>query len=173
MKRRALTLTPGPGSSRSSWLRDPGHPRRTVPLASLAAGLMLAACSGPAPRLSVEDARYRPPLTAGGLGVAYFSVTAAADDTLIGLSSPQAERVEMHASLSRDGLSVMEKRDRVELPAGKRVDFRPGGLHLMVISPQPVDEAATISIQMTLKSGYSQSVPFAVTRGPDRTDASR
>lgn len=166
-------MTHSPAPARLRLRHDAGHGSRTARLSPLAAGLLLAACSGPAPRLSVEDARYRPPLTEGGMGVAYFSITSATDDKLIALSSPQAGRIDMHASVSKDGLAVMERRESVELPAGKRVDFRPGGLHLMVMSPQSVDKAATISIQMTLQSGYRQTIPFAVTRGPDRQDASR
>jgi copper(I)-binding protein len=133
----------------------------------LIAGLafMLAACGGAAPSLTVDDATYRAPLTDGGLGVAYFSITSSTADRITGVSSPQAERVEIHNSVSKDGLATMEKVDSVELPAGQAVAFAPRGLHLMIFSPQPVDGTATFPIQIEFQSGRNETFPFTQALG--------
>ena len=62
--------------------------------------LLLAACGGQTVSLTVDDATYRAPLTDGGLGVAYFSITSSTADRITGVSSPQAERVASRNSTS-------------------------------------------------------------------------
>ena len=84
---------------------------------------LLAACSGQPASLTVAGATYRAPLVDGAPGVAYFSITSAADDRIVGISSPDAQAIEIHASSSEGGISRMEKRDTIELPAGKTVTF--------------------------------------------------
>lgn len=123
--------------------------------------LVLTACGGTSVSLTVDDATYRAPLTDGGLGVAYFSITSSTADRITGVSSPQAERVEIHNSVSKDGLATMEKAEFVELPAGQTVAFAPRGLHLMIFSPQPVEPGATFPIQIAFQSGRNETFPFA------------
>jgi copper(I)-binding protein len=123
--------------------------------------LLLAACGGTTTSLTVDGATYRAPLTDGGLGVAYFSITSSTADRITGVSSPQAERVEIHNSVSKDGLATMEEAEFVELPAGQTVAFAPRGLHLMIFSPQPVEPGATFPIQIAFQSGRNETFPFA------------
>jgi copper(I)-binding protein len=123
---------------------------------------LAVACSGEqTPGLAVDNPEYRPPLVDGGTGVAYFSITSTVADRITGVSSPQAQAVEIHESTSAGGMAGMERRDVVELPAGKTVTFGPGGLHLMVIQPQQLAPVATFPIQITLGSGRVETVSFA------------
>jgi copper(I)-binding protein len=121
---------------------------------------LLAACSGQPASLTVAGATYRAPLVDGAPGVAYFSITSAADDRIVGISSPDAQAIEIHASSSEGGISRMEKRDTIELPAGKTVTFGEGGLHVMVFSPIPKQGNATFPIQITLESGRVETISF-------------
>lgn len=55
------------------------------------------------------------------------------DDALTGGSTPAADRVEVHRSdVDDEGRATMTEIDRVPVPAGSKVTFAPGGLHLMV-----------------------------------------
>jgi copper(I)-binding protein len=122
--------------------------------------LLLSACGGSTAGLTVQDAIYRAPLTDGSVGVAYFSITSSTADRITGVSSPQAERIEMHNTVTKDGLASMERADFVELPAGQTVTFAARGLHLMVFSPQAVAPDATFPIQIELESGHSETISF-------------
>lgn len=130
--------------------------------------LMLAACGGSTTSLTIADATYRAPLTDGGVGVAYFAITSSTADRITGVSSPQAERIEMHSSVTHDGMATMEKLDSVDLPAGQTVTFAPRGLHLMVFSPQPVEPGATFPIRIDLESGRNETISFAQAFGSGR-----
>lgn len=123
--------------------------------------LMLSACGRTTVGLTVEDAIYRAPLTDGGVGVAYFSITSSTADRITGVSSPQADRIEMHNTVTTDGLASMERLDSVELPAGQTVTFAARGLHLMVFSPQAVAPGATFPIQIKLESGRNETISFS------------
>lgn len=123
-----------------------------------ALALVLAGCGQGAPRIG--DAEYREPLGASGIGVAYFSVMSPAADAIVGVSSPQAERIEMHASVTEGTQTSMKRQERVDLPAGETVTFGPGGLHLMVFQPEPLQPGATFPIQIDLQSGRRETVRF-------------
>lgn len=68
---------------------------------------------------------------------------------LVGVSSTQADRVEMHQTVLRDGVARMVHQERLEIPAGGRTSLEPGGLHLMLIRPQ--NPRVGDQIPMTLK----------------------
>ena len=133
---------------------------RTVIAMALTA-LAVACSGGQIESLTIDDAQYRAPLVDGGTGVAYFLITSNTADRITGVSSPLAKTVEIHESTSTGGMAGMERRDAVELPAGKTVTFGPGGLHLMVIEPQRVAAPATFPIQITLESGRVETISFA------------
>lgn len=44
-------------------------------------------------------------------------------------------RVEIHTMRMDEGVMRMRKLDSLEIPAGERVELRPGGLHLMLMQP--------------------------------------
>ena len=67
-------------------------------------------------------------------GVGFLKLdNAGADDTLLAATAAVASRVELH-SMRMDG-DVMQMRqvDAIALPAGKTVELKPGGWHLMFI----------------------------------------
>jgi copper(I)-binding protein len=86
--------------------------------------------------VSVTAAWAQPSMPGAPAGAAYFTVinTGRAPLRLLGGSSPVAARVELHM-MSMDG-GVMRMRmlpQGIVIPAGGRVDFRPGGLHVMLV----------------------------------------
>ncbi len=120
--------------------------------------LGLAACGQGGASLQISDDQYRAPLGSTGIGVAYLSITSSSADRIVGVSSPQADRVEMHASVTSGDQVSMKQLHEVELPAGKIVQFAPNGMHLMIFGPKPVAEGATFPIQIELESGRTETV---------------
>jgi len=56
-------------------------------------------------------------------------------DRLLSAETPAAARVELHEHVHQDGLMKMQAVAEVAIPAGEKVQFAPGGLHLMLFSP--------------------------------------
>lgn len=133
--------------------------------AAFALSLGFAAC-GQRSGVTVEQAEFRPPLGASGIGVAYFTIRSARDDRILSVSSPQADSIEIHATVTNGNSVSMERLDSVEIPAGKTIVFEPGGMHLMVISPRLTAPEAPFPITIELQSGASPEVEFRQIAGP-------
>jgi hypothetical protein len=85
--------------------------------------------------LVVDHARTR--ATAGGQKVAagYLELRNRGKeaDRIIGASTPAAERIELHVVLMEGQVMKMREVKSFEVPAGGKIEFRPGGPHLMIM----------------------------------------
>ena len=57
------------------------------------------------------------------------------DIALVDAASPQFAHVEIHTMIMDEGVMRMRRLDELVIEAGKIVELRPGGLHLMLIEP--------------------------------------
>ena len=88
---------------------------------------------------------------------------------LIGASSPDYEMVMLHLSQVVDGVATMQHLDVVEIPVGGKAEFKPGGLHLMLMGPKkPLEEGGMVPIRLSFASGATLDVQAMVMAGaPD------
>lgn len=84
---------------------------------------------------------------------AFMTLTAKDGAQLVGISSPVAGVIEVH-EMKMDG-DVMKMRaveGGIELPAGKAVEFKPGGYHVMLMDLKtPLQKDTTIALTLLLK----------------------
>lgn len=81
----------------------------------------------------VKNAWSRPAPPGINVGVAYFAITNdGKNDRLIGVSSPVAERAELHMSMTEGAVMKMKHLDVVEVKHGQPVLFSPNGRHVML-----------------------------------------
>ena len=106
-----------------------------------------------------------PPLGSTGIGVGYFTIRSDKADRIVGISSPEADSIEIHASVTEGGNVSMQQLDGVDLPAGKTVKFESSGMHLMVFSPRVSGDALTFPITIELQSGATPTTRFRVITG--------
>lgn len=89
-----------------------------------------------------------PGATVGG---AYLTLQSAADDRLVGASSPVASKVQIH-EMTMDG-NVMRMREvagGLKLPAGQAVTLAPGGYHIMLVGLHaPLKKGETVRLHLT------------------------
>lgn len=100
--------------------------------------------------LSVEGA-YARAAAAGAASAAYLTVTTAgAPDRLIGVSSPAAKRVELHAhQVDAQGVASMRPVAAIEVAPGAPAVLEPGGLHVMMMGTvAAIGEGDTISLTL-------------------------
>ncbi len=109
-------------------------------------------------------ARATPP--AAKIGGGYFSIENAgsAPDRLIGGSTEAAARVEIHESSLSDGIMRMrEKADGIVVPAGEKVEFKPSGLHLMLVDlKSPLKQGDKVKATLVFERAGSVAVEFQV-----------
>lgn len=103
---------------------------RTFVLLSLWTTASSAAAEPP----TVADAWIRATPPGARTAAAYLTITStAADDRLLGATTPAAGAVEIHTHIVDAGLQRMVRLADLNLPAGEAIRLEPGGLHLMLI----------------------------------------
>lgn len=123
-----------------------------------ATAFLIAGCAQPSAPVTVSDPVYRPPLGAGSVGAAYFTIESASDDSVVSFSSPMAAAVEIHETVVENGRASMRPIGALELPARTPVALEPGGVHLMIIDPQPLEADQTFPLTIELESGVTLTV---------------
>jgi copper(I)-binding protein len=95
--------------------------------------LITAGCSRP-DQLSADKAWIRLPAAADRPAAAYFTLYGGPKDAqLIAVSSDVTVRGELHETATGPGgMMTMRALDRIPVPAGSEVAFRPGGKHVML-----------------------------------------
>lgn len=99
------------------------------------------------------------------IGAAYLTLTnrGTAPDRLIGARTEVAERVELHTTMTQDGMMQMRPLDSVALPSGQTVRFEPSGLHFMLVNLKaPLKEGAPFPLQLTFERAGTLEVQVAV-----------
>ncbi len=89
--------------------------------------------------------------------------TTGAAATLVGVQSPLFPHIMMHRTEIREGMARMMHQDTVDVPAGQRVCFEPGGLHLMMAAPdQPLRAGERVELELQFADGHSQRIQAPV-----------
>lgn len=120
----------------------------------LAFSLVLASMAAPAQTAAVKvDGAWARATVQGQKGTgAFMSLTAKDGAQLIGVSSPVAGVAEVH-EMKMDG-DVMKMRavPSLDLPAGKKVELKPGGYHVMLMDLKaPLAKDSTIPVTLLFK----------------------
>jgi periplasmic copper chaperone A len=102
----------------------------------------------------------------GRVGVVYLTITDhGAADRLTGVSSPVAEKAELHESLSEGGVAKMRPVTSLPVEQAKPVVLAPGGYHIMLMGlKQPLKQGDVFPI--TLSFANAGQVTAQVTVEP-------
>ena len=84
---------------------------------------------------------------------AFMSLTAKEGTTLIGVSSPIAGVAEVHEMKMEGDIMKMRAMPVLDLPAGKKVDLKPGGFHVMLMDLKaPLAKDSTVPMTLLFKN---------------------
>jgi len=83
---------------------------------------------------------------------AFVTLTSSEDAKVVGVASPAAAAVELHSSSMEGGVMRMRALDTLVLPAGKQVELKPGGTHVMLMGlARPVAAGDTFPLVFTIE----------------------
>jgi copper(I)-binding protein len=136
----------------------------------LTAALLAVACSpSPGPRPpSIEGAWIREAPPGASMTAGYMTVEnpGGKDIELIEVRSDDFESIELHVTVTEDGVARMRREDSVVVSAGGSVEFAPGGRHLMLFGQaRPLTEGDSVQLVIGLSDGTELRGTAAVVRG--------
>lgn len=85
---------------------------------------------------------------------AFMKITAKEDSRLVGVSSPVAGVAEVHEMKMEGDVMTMRALPALDLPAGKTVELRPGGYHVMLMDlKQALPAGSTVPLTLVFSDG--------------------
>lgn len=119
----------------------------------LLAAIMTLACSALyAQTVDVKDAWVRSTVPGQKGSGAFMKLTAKNGARLVGASSPVAGIAEVHEMKMEGDVMTMRALPVLDLPAGKTVELKPGGYHLMLMDlKQPLPKDSTVPLTLRFK----------------------
>ena len=103
--------------------------------------------------------------TPGGAqnGAAYVTLVSPTGDRLTGVSSPVAEKAELHQMTNDGGIMKMREVTAIELPPGTPVSLKPGGLHVMLMGlTHPLQPGQSVPMTLQFEKSGTREVDVAV-----------
>jgi len=122
--------------------------------------LSLPACQKREPVQKVTDVWIRLGAVDTAPAAAYFKVYGGPKaDKLLQISSDVNTRTELHESMQTGTMASMKPTGPVDIPAGGKVEFKPGGRHAMLFGMNPAIKPGTpVTLTFTFASGQEIEV---------------
>ncbi|NMG75540.1 copper chaperone PCu(A)C [Aromatoleum diolicum] len=119
----------------------------------LAAVLLSFAVSIPAlAEVKIEEPWVRATVAQQKATGAFMRITAPQDARLVSAKSPVAGKVEIHEMVLENDVMKMRPVAAVELPAGKPVELKPGGHHVMLLElKRPLSPGDDVPISLVVE----------------------
>jgi copper(I)-binding protein len=115
------------------------------------AALLLAALPVMA-QVTVKDPWVRATVSQQKATGAFMQITSAQDARLVEASSPVAGVVEVHEMTMEKDVMKMRAMKGLDLPAGKSVELKPGGYHVMLMDlKQQMKEGDTVPVTLVVE----------------------
>jgi copper(I)-binding protein len=113
----------------------------------------LCTISALAQNITVTDAWARATVQGQKATGAFMKITAKDNAKLVGVSSPVAGVAEVHEmKMDKDVMKMAALPNGLDLPAGKAVELKPGGYHVMLMDLKaPLAKDSTIPLTLTVQ----------------------
>ncbi|KQT43904.1 MULTISPECIES: copper chaperone PCu(A)C [unclassified Methylophilus] len=125
--------------------------------------------------LKVANAWVKPTVTGQPVGAAYMQLTSDKNVEIVALSSPVAGKTELHSMSMTGNIMRMKRVDRLQLKAGKLVELKPGGFHIMLMElKHQIKEGETVPISLVTQdeAGNKATVSIkAIATAPPESDS--
>jgi copper(I)-binding protein len=139
---------------------------------TIAAGVLALAIAGSAQAqtvkvgaLALSGLQLRATVAGVPTSAAYLTIEnhGGSADTLVGIACACAASTMMHRTQTKNGISAMSMVGEVEIPAGGRVEFKPDGLHVMLVGLKaPLRAGRTQVLTLRFRKAGKVEAPFKV-----------
>jgi copper(I)-binding protein len=124
---------------------------------SLTLAALLLTTSALAQEVAIADAWARATVPGQKATGAFMTLTAKQSARLVSASTPAAGITEIHEMKMDKDVMRMSPVQMLELPAGKAVELKPGGYHVMLMDlKQPLSDKSNIAMTLTFEDAKGQ-----------------
>ncbi len=123
--------------------------------------LSFAAASTAYGQVTAKEPWVRATVPAQSATGAFMQLNAAKSARLVEARSPAAGRVEIHEMVMADNVMKMRAVSGIDLPAGRAVELKPGGYHVMLMNLKgQIKEGDTVALTLIVenKDGKRETV---------------
>ncbi|MGB3070548.1 MAG: copper chaperone PCu(A)C [Ottowia sp.] len=120
---------------------------------SLAAFVLMAVSAAAfAQAVKIDNAWVRASVAGQKATGAFMTLTAKEGTRLVGVATPSAGVAEIHEMAMQGDVMKMRSVSELDLPAGKAVELKPGGFHVMLLDLKaPLAADSTVPLTLTFK----------------------
>jgi copper(I)-binding protein len=132
------------------------------------AALCVFTCVSPAlAQVKVDGAWARPTVAGQQGGGGFMTLRSERADRLLGGTTPLADRFELHTMSMQGDVMQMRQVEAIALPAGQKVELKPGGLHVMFIGlKQPLTVGSKVPVTLRFERAGEVKVEMTVMSRP-------
>ncbi len=135
-------------------------------LRTLTAAAALATAPSLLAQVAVVDPWVRGTVATQKATGAFMQLRSATDVAIVGAASPVAAVVEVHEMKMDGGVMRMSAMKSLPLPAGKTVELKPGGYHVMLMDlKKPLVAGTTFPLRLTFAKAGEVTVKVTVKKG--------
>jgi periplasmic copper chaperone A len=135
--------------------------------AAALAALVLCMTAQAQAQVKIDKAWARPTVPGQQGGGGFMTMQSPVADKLLSGSTPAAERFELHTMAMEGDVMKMREVKAIELPAGQKVELKPGGLHVMFIGiKEPLKVGSKVPVTLKFEKAGEVKVEFDVTSRP-------
>lgn len=132
----------------------------------------LAFAQGAKDDLKVYDAWARITVPGQSVSGAYMHIKSNVPLKLVKAESPAAAMVEIHNMSMKDGVMSMSAVNALDIPAGKVVDLKPGGYHIMLMQLKaPIKAGDAVPVTLTFEDAAKKQRTLTVSAKGQTKDA--
>ncbi len=116
--------------------------------------------------LTISGAVARASIGNAPTSAVYMTITTSgAPDQLVGVQSPAAQAVELHASLQEGGVSKMQPVEGIPVSADTPAKLEPGGYHVMLIGlEKPLEDGGAVPLTLTFERAGEVTLDVPVSK---------
>jgi copper(I)-binding protein len=119
---------------------------------SLLGTVLLAAAAAAHGQVEARAAWVRGTVDGQTTAGAYMELTSDRSASLLGAESPAARSAEIHEMKMEGNVMRMRAVTKVDLPAGKTVELKPGGYHMMLVDlKRPLKKGDLVPIRLKIE----------------------
>ncbi len=113
--------------------------------------------------INITDAYIKPPISGQTTAAAYLSITNNTNETISieHIETAAASSIEIHTHIEENGMMKMRPLAKLAITPGQTIEFKPGGLHLMLFDIRELTEKQYL-ISFWFSNGASQTESFVV-----------